>query len=111
MQWKRPLLVAASIAFAALSQAEPVDDPLQWRAVALARALAAADSVTDPYRRAETLALLTDKGYCKRLLALTIPIQARAGKGGKVFTFTKNGSNGSAIKAAFRQRDGSAMPR
>ena len=56
MQWKRPLLVAASIAFAALSQAEPVDDPLQWRAVALARALAAADSVTDPYRRAETLA-------------------------------------------------------
>jgi tetratricopeptide (TPR) repeat protein len=56
MQWKRPLLVAASIAFAALSHAEPVDDPLQWRAVALARALAAADSVTDPYRRAEALA-------------------------------------------------------
>jgi len=57
MQFRRLLLVAASIAAtAATTRAQPVDDPLQWRGVALARALAAADSITDPYRRAETLA-------------------------------------------------------
>jgi tetratricopeptide (TPR) repeat protein len=44
------------MALATLAHTEPVDDPLQWRGVALARALAAADTVTDPYRRAETLA-------------------------------------------------------
>jgi tetratricopeptide (TPR) repeat protein len=32
------------------------DDPAEWPAVALARALAAAEAVGDPYRRAETLA-------------------------------------------------------
>jgi tetratricopeptide (TPR) repeat protein len=56
MQWQRLLFVAASMAFAALSHADPVDDPVQWRGLALARALAAAETVTDPYRRAETLA-------------------------------------------------------
>ncbi|MGH8238155.1 MAG: tetratricopeptide repeat protein [Steroidobacteraceae bacterium] len=57
MQWQRFLLVAASMALhAGLSSAQPVDDPLQWRGLALARALAAAETVADPYRRAETLA-------------------------------------------------------
>jgi len=57
MQIRRLLLVAASIAAtAAIAHAQSVDDPVQWRGVALARALAAADTITDPYRRAETLA-------------------------------------------------------
>src|SRR5215208_3812632 len=57
MQLTRLLLVAASIALtAAVSHAQAVDDPQQWRGVALSRALAAAEAVTDPYRRAETLA-------------------------------------------------------
>ncbi len=46
------------------------------------------------------LILLTDKGYVKRVLAVDIPVQGRAGKGGKVFSFTKNGSNGSRIHTA-----------
>jgi hypothetical protein len=57
MQFRRLLLVAASIAAtAAIAHAQSVDDPVQWRGVALTRALAAADTITDPYRRAETLA-------------------------------------------------------
>jgi tetratricopeptide (TPR) repeat protein len=57
MQLRWLLPVAASIAAtAAISHAESFDDPVQWRGVALARALAAADTIEDPYRRAETLA-------------------------------------------------------
>jgi tetratricopeptide (TPR) repeat protein len=57
MQLRRLLLVAASIAVTtAIAHAQSVDDPLQWRGVALARALAAAETIADPYRRAETLA-------------------------------------------------------
>jgi tetratricopeptide (TPR) repeat protein len=57
MQFRRLLFVAASLAAtAALSHAQSVDDPQQWRGVALARALATADTIEDPYRRAETLA-------------------------------------------------------
>jgi tetratricopeptide (TPR) repeat protein len=41
---------------ATLAHAQAVDDPLRWRGVALGRALAAAESISDPYRRAETLA-------------------------------------------------------
>lgn len=48
------------------------------------------------------LLLLSDRGYGKRVLAVAIPLQARAGKGGRVFGFAKNGSNGSYIKAALR---------
>jgi DNA gyrase subunit A len=48
------------------------------------------------------LFLLSDRGYGKRVLALAMPIQARAGKGGKVFGFAKNGSNGSFIHTALR---------
>src|SRR6185295_1425375 len=54
MQLRRLLLVAASIAL--LPVAARADDPLQWRAVALSRALAAAETIEDPYRRAEALA-------------------------------------------------------
>jgi tetratricopeptide (TPR) repeat protein len=54
MQLRRILLVAASTAL--LSMAARADDPLQWRSIALARALAAAESIEDPYRRAEALA-------------------------------------------------------
>jgi tetratricopeptide (TPR) repeat protein len=54
MQLRRLLLVAASTAL--LSVGARADDPLQWRGVALSRALAAAESIDDPYRRAEALA-------------------------------------------------------
>ena len=57
MQFRHLLFVAASLAATTvLSHAQSVDDPQQWRSVALARALAAADTIEDPYRRAETLA-------------------------------------------------------
>lgn len=57
MQLRRLLLVVASIAVtAAIARAQSVEDPLQWRGVALARALAAAETIDDSYRRAETLA-------------------------------------------------------
>jgi tetratricopeptide (TPR) repeat protein len=54
MHLRRLLLVAASTAL--LSVAARADDPLQWRTVALSRALAAAETIEDPYRRAEALA-------------------------------------------------------
>lgn len=56
MQLRRllPLVVAASMAL--WSVAARADDPLQWRAVALSRALATAETIEDPYRRAEALA-------------------------------------------------------
>lgn len=41
---------------ALLSVAARADDPLQWRGVALSRALATAETIEDPYRRAEALA-------------------------------------------------------
>jgi tetratricopeptide (TPR) repeat protein len=57
MQLRRLLLVVASVAVTvAIARAQPVEDPLQWRGVALSRALAAAETIDDPYRRAETLA-------------------------------------------------------
>lgn len=54
MQLSRLLLVAASMAL--LSVAARADDPLLWRGVALSRALATAETIEDPYRRAEALA-------------------------------------------------------
>jgi tetratricopeptide (TPR) repeat protein len=54
MQHRRLLLVAAFIA--CLSSTARADDPQQWRSIALSRALAAADTIEDPYRRAETFA-------------------------------------------------------
>jgi hypothetical protein len=54
MQHRRLLLVAALIAF--LSSTAYADDPQQWRSIALSRALAVADTIEDPYRRAETFA-------------------------------------------------------
>jgi hypothetical protein len=54
MQQSKSRLVAVLIAF--LSLAARADDPQQWRSIALSRALAAADTIEDPYRRAETLA-------------------------------------------------------
>lgn len=57
MQLRRLLLVVASIAVTvAIARAQSVEDPVQWRGVALSRALAAAETIDDPYRRAETLA-------------------------------------------------------
>jgi hypothetical protein len=57
MQLRRLLLVATSVALTAASaRAQSIDDPIQWRGIALARALAAAEAITDPYRRAESLA-------------------------------------------------------
>jgi len=57
MQFRRVLSVAVLLAATiALAHTQSLDDPQQWRGVALARALAAADTIDDPYRRAETLA-------------------------------------------------------
>lgn len=60
MQLRRLLLVAAMAITAAAAHAQNVDqnvdDPQQWRGVALSRALAAAAAIDDPYRRAESLA-------------------------------------------------------
>jgi tetratricopeptide (TPR) repeat protein len=49
-------LLAAGMLVALLSLTARADDPLQWRAVALSRALTAAEAIEDPYRRAEALA-------------------------------------------------------
>jgi tetratricopeptide (TPR) repeat protein len=54
MHLRRLLLVAASTAL--LCGTAHADDPLQWRSLALSRALSAAESIDDPYRRAEALA-------------------------------------------------------
>ncbi len=54
MQLRKFRLVAALVAI--LSLTARADDPQQWRSIALSRALAAADTIEDPYRRAETLA-------------------------------------------------------
>jgi len=57
MRFRRVLSVAVLLAATiALAHTQSLDDPQQWRGVALARALAAADTIDDPYRRAETLA-------------------------------------------------------
>jgi tetratricopeptide (TPR) repeat protein len=50
----RFLLIAASVAL--MCGTARAENPLEWRAVALSRALAAAHSIEDPYRRAESLA-------------------------------------------------------
>lgn len=44
---------------------------------------------------------VSDRGYAKRSLALDYELQGRNGKGLKTFDFKKNGSNGTAIAAAF----------
>jgi len=44
---------------------------------------------------------VSDRGYAKRSLALDYEIQGRNGKGLKTFDFKKNGSNGTAVAAAF----------
>ncbi|MDD3242761.1 MAG: DNA gyrase subunit A [Eubacteriales bacterium] len=41
--------------------------------------------------------MLSDKGYAKRMLAVELEMQGRAGKGGKVFPFYKNGANGEKL--------------
>src|SRR5688500_13957437 len=60
------LLAAPSLLFGSaehtLARSESVadfnDDPSRWRGLALTRALAAADQIDDPYRRAETFAAI-----------------------------------------------------
>ena len=44
---------------------------------------------------------ITDRGYAKRSFVFEYDIQGRNGKGLKTFDFKKNGSNGTAIAAAF----------
>src|SRR4029079_15616954 len=57
MRFRRVLSVAVLLAATiALAHTHSLGDPQQWRGVALARALAAADTIDNPYRRAETLA-------------------------------------------------------
>lgn len=43
------------------------------------------------------VAMISDKGYAKRMLAVELDMQARAGKGGRIFGFHKNGSNGERL--------------
>ncbi|MDD4797248.1 MAG: DNA gyrase subunit A [Eubacteriales bacterium] len=41
--------------------------------------------------------MISDRGYAKRMLAVELEMQARAGKGGRVFAFHKNGANGERL--------------
>jgi hypothetical protein len=57
MDLGRLIVVAASVALApGLLVAQSKDEPLQWRNVALERALTSANAISQPYRRAQTLA-------------------------------------------------------
>ncbi len=47
---------------------------------------------------------MTDRGHAKRMLYMEFEPQARAGKGVKIFTFNKNGSNGSGLAGALLVR-------
>ncbi len=48
----------------------------------------------------DQLLVMTDRGHAKRILYMEFEPQARAGKGVKIFTFNKNGSNGSCLAGA-----------
>jgi len=48
----------------------------------------------------DQLLVMTDRGHAKRVLYMEFEPQARAGKGVKIITFNKNGSNGSALVGA-----------
>ncbi|MFH1511916.1 MAG: DNA topoisomerase (ATP-hydrolyzing) [Bacillota bacterium] len=48
----------------------------------------------------DQLLVMTDRGHAKRILYMEFEPQARAGKGVKIFTFNKNGSNGSSLAGA-----------
>ena len=50
----------------------------------------------------DDIALLTDRGFGKRVMAIDIPVLGRASKGVKVFTFVKKSANGTSIKAAYK---------
>ncbi|MDR3050607.1 MAG: DNA topoisomerase 4 subunit A [Oscillospiraceae bacterium] len=64
--------------------------------------------------------VISDRGYAKRVLMVDFDLQNRNGKGLKVFTFNKNGSNGSCVAAAcavkmpytlqVRQKSGARTP-
>src|SRR5688572_6601539 len=57
MDLGRLIVVAASVALApGLLVAQAKEEPLQWRNVALERALTSANAISQPYRRAQTLA-------------------------------------------------------
>ncbi|MBE0601073.1 MAG: hypothetical protein IH607_04745, partial [Firmicutes bacterium] len=47
---------------------------------------------------------MTDRGHAKRMLYMEFEPQARAGKGVKIFTFNKNGSNGTGLAGALLVR-------
>jgi len=48
----------------------------------------------------DQILVMTDRGHAKRILYMDFEPQARAGKGVKIFTFNKSGSNGSALAGA-----------
>lgn len=46
------------------------------------------------------VALMTDRGFAKRVPALQVDAQNRGGKGARIITFNKNGSNGRLVAGA-----------
>jgi len=48
----------------------------------------------------DQILVMTDRGHAKRILYMEFEPQARAGKGVKIFTFNKSGSNGSVLAGA-----------
>ena len=52
----------------------------------------------------DQILVMTDRGHAKRMLYLEFEPQARAGKGVKIFTFNKNGSNGTGLADALLVR-------
>jgi DNA gyrase/topoisomerase IV subunit A len=53
-------------------------------------------------QNSDSLILISERGYMKRIPGSMIDSQRRAGKGVHSFCFNKNGSNGSKIAASFR---------
>ena len=53
----------------------------------------------------DQILVMTDRGHAKRMLYMEFEPQARAGKGVKIFTFNKNGSNGSGLAGALLVRE------
>ncbi len=52
----------------------------------------------------DQILVMTDRGHAKRILYMEFEPQARAGKGVKIFTFNKTGSNGSVLAGALQVR-------
>ena len=72
-----------------------------------AMALDAGDAVvfSAPVSAEGEAVVFSDRGYAKRVLLVDFDLQNRNGKGLRVFTFNKNGSNGSRVAGALYVRE------